>query len=64
MKKIRFQSFRDLKEVMALLEKHNIEFTWDIFNRYHELHLGHVNVDHVKLALESCHVPYRIMDYS
>jgi len=63
MKKIRFQNFRDLKEVIAVLEKHDIEFTWDILNRYHEVHLGHANADHVKLALENCHVHYEIMDY-
>ncbi len=64
MKKIRFQSFNDLKQAIVILERHNIEFTWDIFNRQHELHLGHVNIDHVKLALENCPVPYKIMDYS
>ncbi|GEM_PF-2562807 len=63
MKKIRFNSFDDLKKVIAILEKHNIEFTWDIFDRQYVLHLGHINVDHVKLALENCHVPYRIIDY-
>jgi len=64
MKRIRFQNFNDLKAVMAILEKHNIEFTWDIMNRNHELHLGHVNTDHVKLALSSCNIPYKILDYS
>lgn len=64
MKKIQFTSYRDLKDVMVVLEQHGIEFTWDVLNRNHELHLGHVNVDHVKLALENCRVPYKIMDYS
>lgn len=64
MQKIRFINFSDLKLVMAELEKHNIEFTWDILNRQHELNLGHINIDHVKLALTNCPVPYKIIDYS
>ena len=63
MKKIRFQNFDNAKQVMAILEKHDIEFTWDIFNRNHEIFLGHSNVDHVKHALEGCPVPYQILDY-
>lgn len=63
MKKIRFQSHEDLKAVITVLERHGIEFTWDIFNRNHELFLGHSNVDHVKLALSEAHVPFKIMDY-
>lgn len=63
MKKIRFESFSDLKEVIAILERHGIDFTWDFFNRNHELFLGHSNVDHVKLALEEAHVKYKILEY-
>ncbi|MCX6641539.1 MAG: hypothetical protein NTW14_13825 [bacterium] len=63
MKKIQFNSFEDLKQVMPILERFNVEFTWDIFSKNHELHLGHVNVDHVKLALSECRVPFKIVDY-
>jgi hypothetical protein len=64
MKKLRFHSFGDLKLVMTELEKHDIEFTWDFLTRQHELNLGHINIDHVKLALTNCPVPYKIIDYS
>jgi hypothetical protein len=63
MKKIRFENFDDLKKVINILERFNVEFTWDIFSKSHELNLGHVNIDHVKLALSECHVPYKIIDY-
>jgi hypothetical protein len=63
MKKIRFENFNDLKQTIAVLERHGIEFTWDFFNQKYELFLGHSNVDHVKLALEESHVPYKILDY-
>ena len=63
MKKIRMQNINDLKVVIAVLERHGIEFTWDFFNRNHELFLGHSNVDHVKQALQEAHVPFQIMDY-
>jgi hypothetical protein len=63
MKKIRFQNFNDLKQVITILERHGVEFTWDFMNRSQELYLGHVNIDHVKLALSECHVPYKIMEY-
>ena len=63
MKKIQLNSFDDLKKLMAILEKHSIEFSWDMFDNRNELHLGHVNVDHVKQALENCHIQYKIADY-
>ena len=63
MKKIRLENFSDLKEVIAILERHGIDFTWDFFNQKYELFLGHSNVDHVKHALEGCPVPYQILDY-
>ncbi|MFH1862461.1 MAG: hypothetical protein ABH878_06560 [bacterium] len=63
MKKLRFQNFNDLHAMLAVLEKHNIEFSWDILNHHHEIHLGHANIDHVKLALENCNVPYKILEY-
>jgi hypothetical protein len=62
-KKIRFQNFNDLKQVLAILEKHSIDCTWDILNRNHEIHLGHANIDHVKQALQNCPVPFKIMEY-
>lgn len=64
MKKLQFNSHEDLKKVIAVLEMHNIEFTWDMYDSRHLLHLGHVNFDHVKLALAECHVPYKVIDYS
>lgn len=64
MKMIQFQSHEDLKKVIALLEKYSIEFTWDMYDTRHLIHLGHVNFDHVKLAMANCDVPYKIIDYS
>lgn len=64
MKKIQFNSHEDLKKVITILEKHNVDFTWDMYDSRHLLHLGHINIDHVKLALENCHVSYEIIDYS
>jgi hypothetical protein len=64
MKKIQFNSHEDLKQVISLLEQNEIEFTWDMYDTRHMIHLGHVNIDHVKLAMANCKVPYRIIDYS
>ncbi len=64
MKKIKFNNQQDLQVVIGILEKHDVEFTWDMYDHRHILHLGHVNIDHVKLALENCKVPYKIIDYS
>jgi len=63
MKKIRFNNSNDLKRAIPLLEKANIDFTWNIFNYQHEVYLGHVNVDHVKVAMQGIPVPYKIVDY-
>jgi hypothetical protein len=63
MKKIKFNSHKDLKEAIAVLEKHNIDFTWDMYDYRHVLHLGHANIDHVKLALQNLKVPHKIIDF-
>jgi hypothetical protein len=63
MKKIKFNSHQDLKEAIAIFEKHNIDFTWDMYDHRHMLHLGHANIDHVKLALAQVKVPYKIIDF-
>ena len=42
MKKIQFNNHEDLKKVIALLEQHNIEFTWDMYDTRHFIHLGQI----------------------
>ncbi len=63
MKKIQFETHQDMKEAIILLEKHNVDFTWDMYDRRHLLHLGHANLDHIKEVMKHCKVPYKIIDY-
>ncbi|TKJ41707.1 hypothetical protein CEE37_03835 [candidate division LCP-89 bacterium B3_LCP] len=64
MKKLQFESHEDLKKAISLLEQNEVEFTWDMYDTRHFIHLGHVNIDHVKLAMASFKIPYKIIDYS
>ncbi|MBU0519098.1 hypothetical protein KKA00_09545 [bacterium] len=63
MKRIEFENHQDLRIALELLERYSIDFTWDMYDTRHLIHLGHVNFDHVKYALQSCRVPYKIVDY-
>lgn len=63
MKKLQFKTHQDMKEAIAVLEKYNIDFTWDMYDNRHLLHLGHANADHVKNAMKHCKVPYKLIDY-
>jgi len=63
MKKIQLENHQDLKAVINVLERFDLEFTWDMYDHRHLLHLGHVNLDHVKYALSECKVKYKIIDF-
>ena len=51
MKKMIFTSMKDMKKMIDLFEKNNLEYSWYFLNKRYELHLGDTNVDHVKLML-------------
>lgn len=52
MKKMIFETMRDLKRIIDIFEKHNIEYSWYFLNKHYELHLGDTRIDHVKLLLK------------
>jgi hypothetical protein len=66
LKKMIFQEMGELKKMIDLLEKHNIEYSWYFLNRKYELHLGDSNIDQVKWMLKNtgCTIPFKWGDYS
>ena len=65
MKKMLFDSMKDLKKMIDILEQNNIEYSWYFMNKLHELHLGGTNPDHVKMLLKDmgCTIPFKWGDY-
>jgi len=65
-KKMIFNSMEDLKKMIEILEKNNIEYSWYFLNRRYELHLGDSNVDHLRMLLKSIGntIPFKWGDYS
>jgi len=53
MKKMIFKNMKDMKKMIDLFEKNNLEYSWYFLNRVYELHLGDTNLDHVKWMLRS-----------
>lgn len=53
MKKMIFETMEDLKKMIDIFEKNNIEYSWYFLNRRYELHLGDTNIDQVKLLLKN-----------
>ena len=52
MKKMVFESMKDLKDMITVFEQHNIDYSWYFLNRRYEIHLGSTNPDHVKMLLK------------
>lgn len=48
-----FETMEDLKKMIDIFEKNNIEYSWYFLNRRYELHLGDTNIDQVKLLLKN-----------
>ncbi|MBM3327035.1 MAG: hypothetical protein FJY65_08670 [Calditrichaeota bacterium] len=52
MKKLIFESMEELKKMIDIFEKNNIEYSWYFLNKKYELHLGDTKTDHVKWLLK------------
>ena len=65
MKKMLFESMKDLKKMIDIFEQNNIEYSWYFMNKLHELHLGSTNTDHVKMLLKDmgCTIPFKWGEY-
>jgi len=65
MKKMVFESMKELKKMIDIFEHHNIEYSWYFLNRKYEMHMGGANIDHIKMMLKSmgCQVKYKWGDY-
>ncbi len=65
MKKMIFQSMRDLKKMIEIFEKHNFEYSWYFLNKRYEMHLGNTNPDHIKLLLKNigCDIKFKWGEY-
>lgn len=65
MKKMLFDSMPDLKKMIDIFEKNNLEYSWHFLNKKYEIHLGDTNPDHVKLILKNIGntVPFKWGDY-
>ncbi|MBM3328557.1 MAG: hypothetical protein FJY67_03665 [Calditrichaeota bacterium] len=51
MKKLIFESMPELKKMIDLFEKNNVEYSWYFLNKKYEIHLGDTKIDHVKWIL-------------
>ncbi len=65
MKKMIFNSMEDMKKMIDLFEKNNIEYSWYFLDRRYEMHLGDTNIDHVKLILRehNIKIPFKWGNY-
>jgi len=65
MKKMIFNNMEDLKKVMDLFEKYNVEYSWHFLNKRYELHLGNNTQDQVRSIMESAGltIPFTWGDY-
>jgi len=65
MKKLIFPNMEELKKMIDIFEKHNIEYSWYFLNKKYEMHLGDTRIDHVKLLLKDigAKVQYKWGDY-
>ena len=66
MKKMFFEDMRQMKRMIDVFEKNDIEYSWYFLNRKYEIHLGDTNIDHVKLILREhgIDIPFTWGDYS
>jgi len=56
----------DLKLMIEILERNNIEYSWYFLNKRYELHLGDSNVDQLKYLLKGMgsKIPFKWGEYS
>ena len=66
MEKLIFEDMKQLKRMIDIFEKHNIEYSWYFLNSKYEIHLGDTKVDHVKLLLRefAITIPFKWGKYS
>ena len=65
MKKMFFEDMKQMKRMIDVFEKNNIEYSWYFLNRKYEIHLGDTSSDHVKLILREhgIDIPFVWGDY-
>lgn len=65
MKKMIFKSMKDLKKMMDIFEKHNVDYSWHFMNKRYEVHLGSTSADHIKYLLKEiqCDISFKWEDY-
>ena len=65
MKKMFFEDMKQMKRMIDVFEKNNIEYSWYFLNRKYEIHLGDTSIDHVKLILREhgIDIPFVWGDY-
>ena len=65
MKKMIFENMKDLKKMIDLFERNNLEYSWYFMNKKYEMHLGGTSYDHVKWMLKdgNIRIPFKWGDY-
>jgi len=65
MRKMIFNNMSDMKKMIDIFEKNNLEYSWYFLDKKYEMHLGDTNVDHVKWMLRenNIQIPFRWGNY-